>query len=119
VLKIGINGYGRIGRTILRALYEQNKRAQLQIVAINDLGDANINAHLTRYDTVHGRFSAEVKVDNDALIVNDDRIQVLSEHDPAKLPWAVWAPRWCWNAPAYLPARRRPVSTWRPGRKKC
>jgi glyceraldehyde 3-phosphate dehydrogenase len=88
VLKIGINGYGRIGRTTLRALYEEDKRGQLQIVAINDLGDAHINAHLTRYDTVHGRFSGEVRVDNDALIVNDDRIQVLCERDPAKLPWA-------------------------------
>ena len=88
MLKIGINGYGRIGRTALRALYEEDKRRQLQIVAINDLGDAHINAHLTRYDTVHGRFKGEVKVDNDTLIVNDDRIQVLSERDPTKLPWA-------------------------------
>lgn len=88
MLKVGINGYGRIGRTVLRALYEQGRREQFQIVAINDLGDTHINAHLTRYDTVHGRFTGEVKIDNDALIVNDDRIQVLSERDPGNLPWA-------------------------------
>ncbi|MFI4869203.1 MAG: type I glyceraldehyde-3-phosphate dehydrogenase [Steroidobacterales bacterium] len=87
-LKVGINGYGRIGRNVLRALYEGGKRSQLQVVALNDLGDANINAHLTRYDTVHGRFAGEVKVDGDALVVNGDRIRVLTERDPAKLPWA-------------------------------
>jgi glyceraldehyde 3-phosphate dehydrogenase len=86
-LKVGINGYGRIGRNVLRALYESGKRSQLQVVAINDLGDAKINAHLTRYDTVHGRFAGEVKVDGDAMVVNGDRIKVLSERDPAKLPW--------------------------------
>jgi glyceraldehyde 3-phosphate dehydrogenase len=87
-LKVGINGYGRIGRNVLRALYEGDRRAQLQIVAINDLGDAKINAHLTRYDSVHGRFRGEVKIADDALIVSGDRIKVLSERDPAKLPWA-------------------------------
>jgi glyceraldehyde 3-phosphate dehydrogenase len=86
-IKVGINGYGRIGRNVLRALYEGGKRTELQIVAINDLGDAQINAHLTRFDTVHGRFSGDVTVDGDALIVNGDRIKVLSERDPAKLPW--------------------------------
>src|ERR1700684_1658660 len=86
-LKVGINGYGRIGRNVLRALYESGKRSQIQVVAINDLGDAKINAHLTRYDTVHGRFPGEVKVDGDAMVVNGDRIRVLSERDPAKLPW--------------------------------
>jgi glyceraldehyde 3-phosphate dehydrogenase len=86
-LKVGINGYGRIGRNVLRALYEGGKRSQLQVVALNDLGDAKINAHLTRYDTVHGRFAGDVKVDGDAMVVNGDRIKVLSERDPAKLPW--------------------------------
>src|SRR5580692_6815737 len=86
-LKVGINGYGRIGRNVLRALYESGKRSQLQVVALNDLGDANINAHLTRYDTAHGRFAGEVKVDGDSMVVNGDRIKVLSERDPAKLPW--------------------------------
>jgi glyceraldehyde 3-phosphate dehydrogenase len=87
-LKVGINGYGRIGRNVLRALYEGDRRTQLQIVAINDLGDAKINAHLTRYDSVHGRFRAEVNIADDALLVSGDRIKVLSERDPAKLPWA-------------------------------
>ena len=86
-LKVGINGYGRIGRNVLRALYESGKRSQMQIVAINDLGDAKINAHLTRFDTVHGRFNGEVQIDGDSLVVNGDRIKVLSERDPGKLPW--------------------------------
>jgi glyceraldehyde 3-phosphate dehydrogenase len=84
---VGINGYGRIGRNVLRALYESKRTNEVQIVALNDLGDAKTNAHLTRYDTVHGRFDGEVKVDGDAMIVNGDRIKVLAERDPAKLPW--------------------------------
>jgi len=86
-IKVGINGYGRVGRAILRALYESKRNSELQIVAINDLGDANTNAHLTRHDTVHGRFPGEVRVEGDAMIVNGDRIRVLAERDPAKLPW--------------------------------
>ncbi|WP_305856381.1 type I glyceraldehyde-3-phosphate dehydrogenase [Balneatrix alpica] len=86
-IRVAINGYGRIGRNVLRALYENNYRKDIQIVAINDLGDAKINAHLTQYDTVHGRFNADVKVEDNALIVNGDRIVVSSERDPAKLNW--------------------------------
>ncbi len=86
-IKVGINGYGRIGRNILRALYESRRTGELQIVAINDLGDANTNAHLTRHDTAHGRFPGEVTVDGDSMVVNGDRIRVLAERDPAKLPW--------------------------------
>jgi glyceraldehyde 3-phosphate dehydrogenase len=86
-IKVGINGYGRIGRNVLRALYESRRTNEVQIVALNDLGDAKTNAHLTRYDTVHGRFDGEVKVDGDAMVVNGDRIKVLAERDPAKLPW--------------------------------
>ena len=86
-IKVGINGYGRIGRNVLRALYEGQRTGEVQIVALNDLGDAKTNAHLTRYDTVHGRFPGEVKVDGDAMVVNGDRIRVLAERDPAKLPW--------------------------------
>ena len=86
-IKVGINGYGRIGRNILRALYEGKRNSQVQIVALNDLGDAKTNAHLTRYDTVHGKFPGEVAVDGDSLVVNGDRIRVLAERDPAKLPW--------------------------------
>ncbi len=86
-IKIGINGYGRIGRNILRALYEGDRRSELEIVAVNDLADANTNAHLTRRDTTHGRFPGTVEVEGDGMIVNGDRIKVLAERDPAKLPW--------------------------------
>jgi len=86
-IKVGINGYGRIGRNILRALYESKRTSEVQIVALNDLGDAKTNAHLTRYDTAHGKFPGEVSVDGDYMIVNGDRIRVLAERDPAKLPW--------------------------------
>ncbi|MBF2761723.1 MAG: type I glyceraldehyde-3-phosphate dehydrogenase [Ectothiorhodospiraceae bacterium AqS1] len=86
-INAGINGFGRIGRNILRALYESGRSDDIRIVAINDLGDAKANAHLLRYDTVHGRFAGEVEVDGDALIVNGDRICVLAERDPQRLPW--------------------------------
>jgi glyceraldehyde 3-phosphate dehydrogenase len=86
-IKIGINGYGRIGRNILRALYEAGRTGEVQIQAINDLGDAATNAHLTRYDSAHGKFPGQVSVDGDFMIVNGDKIRVLAEKDPAKLPW--------------------------------
>ena len=86
-IKVGINGYGRIGRNILRALYESGRNDEISIVAINDLGDANTNAHLTRYDTTHGKFAGKVEVDGDSLVVNGDRIRVLAERNPANLPW--------------------------------
>jgi glyceraldehyde 3-phosphate dehydrogenase len=86
-IKVAINGFGRIGRNILRAHYEGGKKHDLQFVAINDLGDAQINAHLLTYDTAHGRFNGSVGVDGDSLVVNGDRIKVLAERDPAKLPW--------------------------------
>lgn len=86
-IKVAINGYGRIGRNILRALYESGRINEIQIVAINDLGDAETNAHLTRYDTAHGRFNAEVSVEGEYMIVNGDKIRVLAKRDPAQLPW--------------------------------
>ncbi|MBS0569790.1 MAG: type I glyceraldehyde-3-phosphate dehydrogenase [Proteobacteria bacterium] len=86
-VKVAINGYGRIGRNILRALYEARRTHEIQIVAVNDLGDAETNAHLTQYDTAHGRFPGEVSVDGGDLVVNGDRIKVCAERDPAKLPW--------------------------------
>jgi glyceraldehyde 3-phosphate dehydrogenase len=86
-IKVGINGYGRIGRNILRALYESNRQKEIQIVALNDLGDAQTNAYLTRHDSVHGKFPGEVQVEGDSMIVNGDRIRVLAERDPSKLPW--------------------------------
>ena len=86
-IKVAINGYGRIGRNILRAHYESGKQHDIQIVAINDLGPVETNAHLTRYDTAHGKFPGTVKVEGDCLIVNGDRIRVFAQRDPAQLPW--------------------------------
>jgi glyceraldehyde 3-phosphate dehydrogenase len=86
-IRVAINGYGRIGRNILRAHYEGGKKHDLQIVALNDLGDAQTNAHLTKYDTAHGRFPGTVEVDGDSLVVNGDRIRVCAQKDPAQLPW--------------------------------
>jgi glyceraldehyde 3-phosphate dehydrogenase len=86
-IKVAINGYGRIGRNVLRALYEAGRTDQIQIVAINDLGNAETNAHLTRFDTVHGRFNGTVEVDGSYMVVNGDRIRVVAERDPSKLPW--------------------------------
>ena len=86
-VKVGINGYGRIGRCIVRALHEQGRTGEIDIVAINDLGDADTNAHLTRHDTVHGKFPGTVEVDGDSIVINGDRMKVLAERDPAKLPW--------------------------------
>ena len=87
-LRIAINGFGRIGRNVLRALYTQGYRQDLQIVAINDLGDSAINAHLLKYDTVHGTFEADVQHDQESLTVNGDRISVSAIRNPAELPWA-------------------------------
>ena len=86
-IKVAINGYGRIGRNVMRALYEAGRNGEIQIVAINDLGDAQTNAHLTQYDTAHGKFPGTVTVDGGDLLVNGDRVKVFAERDPAKLPW--------------------------------
>ncbi|TAN06236.1 MAG: type I glyceraldehyde-3-phosphate dehydrogenase [Rhodanobacteraceae bacterium] len=86
-IKVAINGYGRIGRNILRALYESNRTGAIRVVAINDLGDAETNAHLTQYDTAHGKFPGTVGVEGGDLVVNGDRIKVCAERDPSKLPW--------------------------------
>jgi glyceraldehyde 3-phosphate dehydrogenase len=86
-IKVAINGYGRIGRNILRALYESGRTDSIRVVAINDLGDAETNAHLTRYDTAHGKFPFEVKVEGGDLVIKGDKIKVCAERDPSKLPW--------------------------------
>ena len=86
-IRVAINGYGRIGRNTLRAHYEGGKKHDIQIVAINDLGNAQTNAHLTRYDSAHGKFPGTVVVDGDAMVVNGDRIQVCAKRNPAELPW--------------------------------
>ncbi len=86
-IRVAINGYGRIGRNILRAHYEGGKKHDLAIVAINDLGSPETNAHLTRYDTVHGKFPGRITVDGDVMVVDGDRIKVLAQKNPADLPW--------------------------------
>src|SRR5450432_1830138 len=91
-VKVAINGYGRIGRNVLRALYEANRTHEIQIVAVNDLGDAETNAHLTQYDTVHGKFPHEVAVEGGDLLIHSgagkgDKIKVFAQRDPATLPW--------------------------------
>ena len=86
-IKVAINGYGRIGRNILRAHYEGGRKHDIAIVAINDLGSPETNAHLTRYDTAHGKFPGKVEVDGDSMVVNGDRIKVFAQRDPAQLPW--------------------------------
>ncbi len=86
-IKVAINGYGRIGRNILRALYEAKRTSEIQIVAINDLGNAETNAHLTRYDTAHGPFQGTVAVDGDHMVVNGDKIKVYAVRNPAEIPW--------------------------------
>src|SRR5262245_14865068 len=86
-VKVAINGYGRIGRNILRALYESKRTNEIQVVAVNDLGDAKTNAHLTKYDTAHGPFPLPFSVDGDSLVIGGDRIKVCAERDPSKLPW--------------------------------
>jgi glyceraldehyde 3-phosphate dehydrogenase len=87
-IKVAINGYGRIGRNVLRAVYEAGRTDEFQIVALNDLGPAETNAHLTRYDTVHGKFAGSVAVEGDHMVVNGNKIRVIAERDPSKLPWA-------------------------------
>jgi glyceraldehyde 3-phosphate dehydrogenase len=86
-IRVAINGYGRIGRNVLRAFYEGGKKQDIQIVAINDLGNAQSNAHLTRYDTAHGKFPGTVEVDGDYMIVNGDKIRVFAQRNPAEIPW--------------------------------
>ncbi len=86
-IKVGINGYGRIGRNVMRAIHESGRAGEFDVVALNDLGDPETNAHLTRYDTAHGKFPGTVEVDGGDIIVNGDRVRVFAERDPAKLPW--------------------------------
>ncbi|MBF59995.1 type I glyceraldehyde-3-phosphate dehydrogenase [Halomonas sp. FeN2] len=87
-IRVAINGFGRIGRNVLRALYENSYRDRVQVVAINDLGDPSLNSHLLRHDTVHGHFPFKVEHDAESITVDGDRIAISSERDPAQLPWA-------------------------------
>ncbi|MEM9242515.1 MAG: type I glyceraldehyde-3-phosphate dehydrogenase [Pseudomonadota bacterium] len=86
-IKVAINGFGRIGRNVLRALYEYNRHSEMEIVAVNDMTDVQTLAHLFQYDSIHGRFHGEVETTNDGLLINGDLIRVLCERDPKNLPW--------------------------------
>ncbi len=116
-IKVAINGYGRIGRNILRAKYESGNE-EIKIVAINDLGDANTNAHLTRYDTAHGRFPGTVEVGDDQIIVNGDRIAVYAERDPGQLPWAELGIDVVHESTGFFTSREKAAAHLRAGAKK-
>ena len=88
MIRIAISGFGRIGRNVTRALYESGKREQIELVAINDLADVNTNAHLLKFDSVHGRFMRDIKIDGKDLMIDQNRVRIFSEKDPANLPWA-------------------------------
>lgn len=118
MIKVGINGYGRIGRNILRALYESEHADKIRIVAINDLGDAATNAHLTQYDTAHGKFSGTVSVVGEHMVVNGDKIRVLSERDPTKLPWEELEIDVVYEATGFFASRDKASSHLKGGAKK-
>ncbi len=116
-IRVAINGYGRIGRNILRAKYESGNE-EIEIVAINDLGDANTNAHLTRYDTAHGRFPGTVEVGDDHIIVNGDRIAVYAQRDPGQLPWAELGIDVVHESTGFFTSREKAAAHLRAGAKK-
>jgi glyceraldehyde 3-phosphate dehydrogenase len=87
-IRVAINGFGRIGRNVLRAMFESGQQRDFDVVAVNDLGDAHTNAHLLQHDTAHGRFGYEVTVEGNSFRVGDETVKVLAERDPAKLPWS-------------------------------
>ncbi len=99
-VRVAINGFGRIGRNVVRALYESGRRAEITVVAINELADAAGMAHLLKYDTSHGRFARDVRREREQLFVGDDAIRVLHENSIEELPGANWVWMWCWTVPA-------------------
>ena len=117
-IKVGINGFGRIGRNILRALYEANRTDEIQVVAVNDLGDAHSNAHLLRYDTTHGKFKGDVNVEGNYMIVNGHNIQVLSERNPADLPWGELGVDVVYESTGFFASRAKASAHLEAGAKK-
>ena len=117
-IKVAINGYGRIGRNILRAHYEGNNKHDIRIVAINDLGDPTTNAHLTKYDTTHGRFPGSVTVDGDCMVVNGDRIRVLANRNPAELPWREFGVDVVLECTGFFTTKEKATAHIRAGAKK-
>ncbi|MBU6218525.1 MAG: type I glyceraldehyde-3-phosphate dehydrogenase [Betaproteobacteria bacterium] len=117
-IRVAINGYGRIGRNVLRAHYEGGKKHDIQIVAINDLGDPNTNAHLTRYDTAHGKFPGTVAVEGDSMVVNGDRIRVFANRDPAALPWGELGVDVVMECTGFFTSKEKALAHLRGGAKK-
>ncbi len=117
-VKVAINGFGRIGRNVLRAIYEEGRSDEFTIVAINDLGDAETNAHLTRYDTAHGPFPGEVTVDGDYMVVNGDKIRVLAERNPEDLPWSDLGVEVVMEATGFFANKTKASAHLRAGAKK-
>lgn len=117
-IRVAINGYGRIGRNILRALYEAKRTSEIQIVAINDLCDADSNAYLTQFDSVHGRFPGSVSVDDNDLIVNGDKIRVLAVRNPAELPWSELAVDVVYESTGLFASKEKASAHLRAGAKK-
>ena len=117
-IKVAINGYGRIGRNILRALYEAERTQEISIVAVNDLGDANTNVHLTKYDTVHGRFQADVSLDGDNMVINGDKIRILAERDPTKLPWGEMGIDVVYESTGFFASKEKASAHLKAGAKK-
>jgi glyceraldehyde 3-phosphate dehydrogenase len=115
-VRVAINGFGRIGRNVLRAIIESG-RTDIEVVAVNDLGPVETNAHLLRFDSVHGRFPATVTSGEDWIDVGRGRIRVTALKNPADLPWRTWTS--CWNAPASSPARRSACRIWKTARSGC
>src|SRR5258708_13567299 len=107
-IRVAINGYGRIGRNVLRAHYEGGKKHDIQIVAINDLGPVETNAHLTRHDTAHGKFPGAVAAEGEYLVVNGDKIRVFAQPDPALIPWAeLKVALWAQSTGFFTPKEKR------------
>ena len=117
-IKVAINGYGRIGRNILRAHYEGGRKHDLRIVAVNDLGSPETNAHLTRYDTAHGKFPGKVAVDGDAMVVDGDRIKVFAQRDPAQIPWGSLAVDVVLESTGFFTSKEKASAHIRGGAKK-
>lgn len=117
-IKVAINGYGRIGRNILRALYESKRNNEIQIVAINDLGNVQTNAHLTRYDSTHGKFSGTVNVEGNDLVINGDKIRVVAERDPKKLPWGELGVDVVYECTGFFASRDKAAAHLEAGAKK-
>ena len=117
-IRVAINGYGRIGRNILRAFYEGGKQHDIEIVAINDLGDPNTNAHLTRYDSTHGTFPGDVKAEGEFLMIQGDAIRITAERDPSKLPWAELAVDVVYECTGFFASKEKASAHLAAGAKK-